>query len=408
MLRVMVPPKARGAVRPVVYILALGMAASCVFTAELSAEDLVFNKVVADTYHAPINRGGSFRLATDGVVDTFDSFRGFDTFNGNTGNPVFAGLVQTGLGAQPQVFETATLSLGNQFVDGGDFATAPNLYLLMNNVDTNQSLPATDLNWVLASDATLIQDGSDYTFTLSGEAAGRTAYGFAIGGVEGNGSVRFLSVSELRATGTASRVPMAPPTQVVASVYHAPDSRDTALILATDGDVSPGGGFDNARDFDTFEGAIGQVETDFGGLLYGSPQQFDTVTLSYGTNFVDGGRFPLAPRLFFNITGVDTDTAAPENDPINWREVFNADLIQEPDGETFDLTSLPLGDRIAFGWAIGGINGSGNNHVNPQNFITISELSASGTIPEPGTGSLLAIGALLAAARRRRSGQTDR
>ena len=58
--------------------------------------------------------------------------------------------------------------------------------------------------------------------------------------------------------------------------------------------------------------AIGQVETDFGGLLYSSMQQFDTVTLSYGTNFGDGGRFPSAPRLFLNITGVATDTTAPE------------------------------------------------------------------------------------------------
>jgi hypothetical protein len=370
---------------------------------ECRADLLNFNQIVADTYHAPVNRGGSFRIATDGVVNTTDSFRGFDTFNANTGNPVFAGLIQTGIGAQPQIFETATLSLGNQFVDGGNFSAPPSLFLLVNNVDTNMVLPTFDSNWMAVPDATLNQDGTNYTFTLSGPAANRAAYGFAIGGVQGSGSVRFLSVSELSATGSASRLPMGAPSAVVASIYHAPDTRAAAFTLATNGDVSPGGGFDNNRDFDTFEGAVGQVETDFGGLLYGSLQQFDTVTLSYGTNFVDGGRFPTSPRLFLNVTGVDTDTAAPENDPVNWREVTNALLVRETDGETFYLTGLSLEERLGFGWAIGGINGSGNGHVNPQNFITISELSASGTVPEPCTAFLLGIGSLAAVRRRRQT-----
>ena len=126
--------------------------ALCILATSLPAgaaitDTLVFNKIVADTYHAPINRGGSYRIATDGVINTADSFRGFDTFNGNTGAPVFAGLVQTGFGALPQVFETATLSLGNQFVDGGNFAFTPSLYLLLNNVDTNMSLPSIDPNF---------------------------------------------------------------------------------------------------------------------------------------------------------------------------------------------------------------------------------------------------------------------
>jgi MYXO-CTERM domain-containing protein len=314
---------------------------------------------------------------------------------------VFAGLIQTGIGAQPQVFETATLSLGNQFVDGGSFLTPPNLYLLQNNVDTNMAMPGFDPNWVFVADAVLTGNGPNYTFTLSGSAASRTAYGFAIGGVQGSGSVRFLSVSEMSATGTASRAAMGTPINVVSSTYHAPDTRAAAFNLATNGDVSPGGGFDNNRDFDTFEGAIGQVETDFGGLLYAARQQFDTVTLSYGTNFSDGGRFPSNPRLFINTTGVDTDTTAPEADLVNWREVLNAILVREPDGETFDLTAIPVEERVGFGWAIGGINGSGNGSPTPQNFITISELSASGTVPEPCAMGLMAIGALVGLRRRR-------
>jgi PEP-CTERM motif-containing protein len=381
--------------------LSVAAIASSTLISQAGAALLEFNKVVTDTYHAPINRGGIFRIVTDGVVDISDSFRGFDTFNGNTGIPVFAGLIQTGVGAQPQTFDTVTLNLGNQFVDGGNFASTPSLYLLLNNVDTHTSLPTFDANWSLVSNATLSQVGLNYTFTLGGPVAGRTAYGFAVGGVEGSGAVRFLSVSELSATGTTTRAKMQPPAQVVASIYHAPDTRAAAFTLATNGDVSPGGGFDNNRDFDTFEGAIGQVETDFGGLLYSSAQQFDTVTLSYGTNFGDGGRFAENPRLFLNFTGVDTDTTLPETDPLNWREVVDAVLDRQTDGETFDLTELPLAQRIAYGWAIGGVNGNGNGSANPQNFITISELSASGTVPEPSTMILLGAGALLVARRRR-------
>ena len=368
------------------------------------ADDLLFNKIVADTYHAPENRGGSFRIVTDGVVNTTDSFRGFDTFNGNTGNPVFAGLIQTGIGAAPQVFETVTLSLGNPFVDGGDFAANPNLYLLISNIDTNTLLPSLSADWVQVNTASLTQIGASYQFTLSGTAAERTAWGFAVGGVQGSGSVRFVSVSELSATGTTTRLPMGSPTNVVSSVYHAPDTRAAALTLAINGDVSPGGGFDNNRDWDTFEGVVGQTKTDFGGLLYNSLQQFDTVTLSYGTRFGDGGRFATAPRLFLNITGVDTNTSLPENDPINWLEVSGGTLIRELHGETFDLTGIPLEQRRGFGWAIGGVNGDGNTSSTPQNFISISELSASGvSIPEPSTTSFLATSSLLFL--RRRSGK---
>lgn len=369
------------------------------------AQSLSFNKLVADTYHAPVNRGGSLRIVTDGLVDTVDSFRGFDTFNGNQGTPVFAGLIQTGLGAQPQIFDSATLSLGNQFVDGGDFLSAPELYMLINNVDTNTTQPGSDLtNWVKMTPGSYSHVGSDYTFTFFGTPAERTGYGFAIGGVTGTGSVRFLSVSELRATGTPSRLQIGSPINVVSSVYHSPDNnRPAVFTLATNGDVSPGGGFDNNRDWDTFEGTVGDVKTDFGGLLYDSLQQFDTLTLSYGTRFGDGGRFRVdaPPRLFLNITGVDTNTALPEADPINWREVTSATLIREPDGETFDLTNIPLDQRQGFGWAIGGVNGDGNNAANPRNFISISELSASGaTVPEPSSALLLGGAALLLTRRR--------
>jgi hypothetical protein len=148
-----------------------------------------------------------------------------------------------------------------------------------------------------------------------------------------------------------------------------------------------------------------ETSLQLGGLLYSSLQQFDTMTLSYGARFGDGGRFATAPRLFLNITGVDTNTSLPENDPINWLEVFGASLVREPDGETFDLTDLPLEQRQGFGWAIGGVNGDGNTSPTPQNFISISELSASGvSIPEPSATLSLAGSSLLflSAARKER------
>ncbi len=385
----------------------LMLAAPAVLTGTSEAAPLIFNKLVSDTYHAPENRGGGLRLVTDGVVNTTDSFRAYDTFNGTGAllEPDFAGLIQTGLGAQPQVFDTVTLELGNQFGDGGDFSTTPNLYLLVNNVDTNRTSPTLDPNWVQVTDATLSHVGLNYTFTLSGSLASRTAYGFAIGGVPGGNTRAFISVSELSATGTTALLPMTAPTNVVASVYHSPDNnRPAVFTLATDGDVSPGGGFVNAKDFDTFEGVVGQTKTDFGGLLYGEMQQFDTVTLSYGTRFVDGGRFATAPRLFLNITGVDTNTILPELDPINWMEVTGATLSRELDGESFDLTGLPAEQRRGFGWAIGGVNGDGNASATPQNFISVSELSASGAvIPEPTAAMFLMLGTLVGfgASRRR-------
>jgi hypothetical protein len=216
--------------------------------------------------------------------------------------------------------------------------------------------------------------------------------------------MRFLSVSELSAQGTRNgRLQIGSPINVMSSVYHSPDNNRAAVFtIATNGDVSPGGGFDNTRDWDTFEGTVGQTKTDFGGLLYDSLQEFDTLTLSYGTRFSDGGRFATAPRLFFNITGIDTNTTLPENDPTNWREVFGATLIREADAEMFDLTGLPLADRQGYGWAIGGVNGDGNNAATPQNFITVSELSASGaTVPEPSSALLLFAGASGLLARRR-------
>jgi hypothetical protein len=389
--------------RPVIVYL-LVLTTSVWLAAEANAAPLVFNKLIADTYHAPTNRGGSLRIVTDGVVDTTTSFRGFDTFNANTGNPVFAGLIRTGLGAQPQVFDSVSVDLGNQFVDGGDFASAPNLYLLTTNTDTDRTLPSGDpANWTAVTGATATHVGFNYSFTLSGAASARTAYGFAIGGVPGSGSARFLSVSELSANGTTTLAPLGAPTSLVASVYHSPDNdRNACFNLAINGEVSPGGGFENARDFDTFEGVVGQTKTDFGGLVYASPQQFDTVTLSYGTRFSDGGRFPAAPRLFLNVTGVDTNTTLPESDLVNWREITTATLNRETDGETFDLTALPAIQRQGFGWAIGGINGDGNTSATPQNFISISELSASGIIvPEPSSSLLVALGSVACGLRRR-------
>ena len=87
-----------------------------------------------------------FAFATDGIVDShLSETNGFDTFSGSTftNSTDFVGLCN-----QSQEIFAIKVDHGNQFIDGGSWASEPTVYLLKNPLDTNQNHPENDpANW---------------------------------------------------------------------------------------------------------------------------------------------------------------------------------------------------------------------------------------------------------------------
>ena len=170
--------------------------------------------LVANTYHSPDNnRLACFTLATDGIVNNTANASGFDTWSGGGQPSEFVGLIYD----YNQDFEVIKVDLGNQFGDGGSWATQPKVYLLKNPVDSNQTRPETDTNNWVEVPATLIS-GSQFKATMDSSpspetpivfdlsalsAAQRNGYGWAVGGVKGSGTADFISITEVRAYGAA-------------------------------------------------------------------------------------------------------------------------------------------------------------------------------------------------------------
>jgi hypothetical protein len=173
---------------------------------------LVPAKIVANEYHRA--RTDAFNRATDGNVDNgANAATGFDTFDGNTGLTHFVGLLY----AEAREFDAIKVDLGQQFSDGGSWASLPVVYLLKANHDTDLTRPEAHPSWVqvpaqLVSGSRFNSAGdpnpspnTPIVFDLSKlSAADRTAYGWAVGGVPGDNTVRFLSISELTAFGFAT------------------------------------------------------------------------------------------------------------------------------------------------------------------------------------------------------------
>ncbi len=176
-------------------------------------ESLTPVNLVANIYHSPNTRAECFTMATDGIVNNTSGGAGFDTWNGGGQPSEFVGLIYD----YNQDFEVIKVDLGNQFGDGGSWATQPKVYLLKNPLDSNQTRPETDtINWVEVP-ATLIS-GSQFKATMDSSpspetpivfdlsalsAAQRNGYGWAVGGVKGSGTADFISITEVRAYGTA-------------------------------------------------------------------------------------------------------------------------------------------------------------------------------------------------------------
>ena len=172
------------------------------------------------------------------------------------------------------------------------------------------------------------------------------------------------------------------PVNLVADIYHSPDNdRLACFTLATDGIVIDSNG---GAGFDTWTG--GGQPSEFVGLIYGHNQDFEVVRVDLGNQFGDGGSWAVQPKVYILKNIVDTNQTRPETDPADWAEVpaklisgsqFKATMDPTPSPETpivFDLSALTSAQRNGYGWAVGGVKGSGGN-----DFISVSEVASYGT-----------------------------
>jgi hypothetical protein len=403
---------------------------SGLFAGTSRADVLTPSDVYANTFHVtaqngadgvlPDNQRGAFRVATNGIVDHGTGngqVDGFDTWQSdNTG--VHSDFV--GLGYDfPATFDTLTIELGNQFVDGGDWEEMPKVYILKNPVMNSESVrPEISPNWVEVGatlfaqggetlhefDPIVIQgEGGTIRLALTGSAEERTGWGWAVGGVDGNerddGIFNFVSITELTAEGVpAAAAPAIPlpaspqPMNIVSNAYHSPnhreedltDGRGEAFEAITNGEITP----DGPDGYDTWESDTNGNRTDFVGLQYNSLVEFETISIELGHQFGDGGDWEELPKVYILKNPVDTNRTRPETDPENWQEV----AAVETTGHLFETLVAPgAGDSMAFtltgtaaertgwGWAVGGVDGN-QREDGLFNFISITEVLATGTV----------------------------
>ena len=169
-----------------------------------------------DAFTILTNRGSTTQL---GNANTANS--GIDT-NSSSATSDFVGLTYN----SEQKFDFLSVDLGRQFDDGGSWASRPKVYVLQNNVDTNNTPPESDPgNWTEVVSADLVsqvgfgattpnETDNTLVFDLRRAAADRrTGYGWAVGGVAGNGGLGgapsndYISVNELQAFSDTRQTP---------------------------------------------------------------------------------------------------------------------------------------------------------------------------------------------------------
>jgi hypothetical protein len=398
-----------------------------------------YNGIQIGGVGVPPTRANAFSALTDGVSG---GGNGLDTFNLDVTGVTkdFVGLEY----ATSQRFDSVQINLGNQFGDGGDWETTPKVYILKNRTLAGDRVePNGSPNWVEVAGAVETTGhvfsvfgpgtGGNLNFDLSAiSAADRTGWGWAIGGVDGYSAnpgphMNFISLTDVSATGVPAPAPAytAPanpvPVNMVSNRYNSlarsgqfliDDNRGQAFAALTNGvlDRNTALGLDG---YDTF-GNVPNTLTDFVGLQYGAEYKFDTLTVELGQQFGDGGDWSSTPKIYILKNAVDTDKTRPENDPANWLEVtgaveitghvFNPVAISGPGGTIrFDLSAIPAGQRTGYGWAIGGVDGNACSGCGGSNFISLTEVSATGSlVPEPTSALISAIGFVGAGLFRRR------
>ncbi len=192
--------------------------------------------VVASAYHAVWNADGrraaendrqlAFDVATDGIYgrgekneepkSSFDTYQGLG-FRGQgseklatSHQPLTTSFVGLLYGNKKTRFDRIKVFLARQTAEGGSWAEPPRLFILKKPVDTNQMPPEDDLeHWQelpyqplygAFSQKASPGPGAVFELALTGSSPeDRTGYGWALGGVPGNGSQGYVSVTELRA-----------------------------------------------------------------------------------------------------------------------------------------------------------------------------------------------------------------
>lgn len=383
-----------------------------------------YNNIQIGGVSVPGTRTNAFTAVTDKVLG---GGNGLDTFNRDS-----IGIVKDFVGldyGSPQRFDTITVNLGFQFVDGGDWDSKPKLYILKNRSLTGDQVePNLSPNWIEVTGAV---ETSGHTFNPtarfgSGDkvqfdltslpATQRTGWGWAIGGVDGSseqdGGWNFISVSDASATGTSAAAPTftRPATPVPTNVL----SNKFISLARSNGSVGDflldgnrGQGFatltngvldrtlgNDGFETDTFGGDPSGTINDFVGLQYGSAYQFNSLKVELGKQYSFGGDWQSKPKIYILKNPVDTGTTRPEADPANWLEVTGATEttghVFSPLGSSgtggtinFDLSAIPADQRSGFGWAIGGVDGN-QDSIGGGNFVSVTEVSATGTlIPGP-------------------------
>lgn len=431
--------------------LTLGMAVMGLLGGSIAnAVVLTPTDVYLNVYHLPIaggaglpqDRASAFTVLTNGVVDRGGIDR-IDTWAAdNLGVKLdFVGLRY----ATPSRFDEIVIEQGTQFFDGGDWEAMPKIYILKDptlvdvSVEPNMipqwvEVAGVTTSHVFPADTTGVVPGQ-IRFDLSAVSAeDRTGWGWAVGGVDGNDTGHFISLTEVWAEGESNQaapVPVPPttlsPANVVSNTYgsvgrnghhfnlpNIENRRGQAFAAITNGvlDRNLPEGQRDADGFDNWINDASGAVTDFAGLLYYGKSRFDTITVELGNQFGDGGDWEEMPRIFILKNPVDTNMALPESDPANWHEVFGAvetsghtfsNLVTPGAGGTitFDLSSIHPGQRTGYGWAVGGVDGNANA-AGVFNFISITELSATGAVvPEPSTIGLLVLGCAALVIRRK-------
>jgi len=160
------------------------------------------------------DRWQAFEVANDGIFGRGQNDEGprssFDTLSAEDTQTDFVGLTYD----RRVRIDRVKVFLGHQFGDGGNWKEPPRVFILVNPVDSGsmppesnpadwRELPTPQVSYGTPFDAKAdANPGEVMEFVLTGyPAEHRTGYGWAIGGVDGNGSARYVSITELRGYG---------------------------------------------------------------------------------------------------------------------------------------------------------------------------------------------------------------